>query len=131
MGILKWVFFSVKHLLWKGRSVIYSSTRTRDTHNCCRAFGNVTVTKCFNDLGLSRKGIAFWSEANALPLDIVAGFFYSKQNSSTVNYDNTVYTRFLFTLKHYSTYAKRIILQLLSNILESVWIMKDERHTYW
>ena len=30
---------------------------SRDTHTCCRAFGCVSVTSCFYDLGLSRPGI--------------------------------------------------------------------------
>ena len=38
-----------------------SSPGTRDTHICCEAFGNGTVTTCFNALGLARPWIVPWS----------------------------------------------------------------------
>ena len=69
MAIEQWRFFNVPLLLWHG-ATIYSA-HLRGTHTCCRALGNGSVTTCFKDLGLSRRGIETRSpacEASALLL---------------------------------------------------------------
>ena len=52
MVIEQWGFFSVLHVLYydTGHPLIWKSQRTRDTRNCCRAFGSEVDTTYFSDL---------------------------------------------------------------------------------
>ena len=61
-----------------GRSLIWSSPRTRDTHTCCRAFGTGAFTICFNNGRLLPpvvEPVSRACEANALPTESPRYFF--------------------------------------------------------
>ena len=75
MTIDQWVFLNVPHLLWHAPTLINGHLReTRDTHTPVaeRLAVELSITTCFNDLGLSRPQTKLQStawEARSLPTE--------------------------------------------------------------